>query len=131
MYKYSRRSLDRLSTCDDRLQDVFKEVIKYVDCTIIEGVRTIEQQKEYVRRGVSKTMRSKHLPGPDGLSRAVDVAPYPIDWKNKERFYLFVGFVKGIAASKGIKLRVGADWDGDFTTRDQSFHDLPHFELVD
>ena len=53
----------------------------------------------------------------------------PIDWNNKERFYLFAGFVKGIAAEMGIKLRLGADWDGDFTTRDQTFHDLPHFEL--
>ena len=26
---------------------------------------------------------------------------------------------------------VGADWDGDFSTNDQSFHDLPHIELID
>jgi hypothetical protein len=30
----------------------------------------------------------------------------------------------------GIESRMGADWDGDFDTKDQTFHDLPHFELV-
>ena len=129
MPSFSGRSKERLNTCDPKIRKVFNEVIKHVDCTILEGVRTLDRQKELVRTGKSKTLKSKHLPGPDGLSRAVDVAPYPIDWNNKERFYLFAGFVKGIAAEMGIKLRLGADWDGDFTTRDQTFHDLPHFEL--
>lgn len=129
MPRFSQRSKERLDTCDKRLQKVFNEVIKHVDCTILEGVRTLDRQKELVRTGKSKTLKSKHLPGSDGKSRAVDVAPYPIDWNNKERFYIFAGFVKGIAAQMGIKIRMGADWDGDFTTRDQTFHDLPHFEL--
>ena len=131
MPRFSNNSKSKLATCDKRLQKVFNEVIKHVDCTILEGVRTLETQKEYVRKGVSKTLKSRHLPNSKGESEAVDVAPYPIDWNNKERFYLFAGFVKGIAAEMGIKLRLGADWDGDFTTRDQSFHDLPHFELDD
>ena len=130
MPRFSQRSKDRLDTCHPDLRKVFNEVIKHVDCTILEGVRTLDRQKELVRTGKSKTLKSKHLPGSDGLSRAVDVAPYPIDWNNKERFYIFAGFVKGIAAEMGIKIRMGADWDGDFTTRDQTFHDLPHFELL-
>ena len=62
---------------------------------------------------------------------AVDVCPYPIDWNNKERFYHFAGYVKGIADSMGIKIRWGGDWDGDTVFDDQSFHDLPHFELLE
>jgi len=42
---------------------------------------------------------------------------------------LFAGFIKGVAASMGIKLRIGADWDGDFDTNDQNFHDIVHFEI--
>jgi len=128
-YKYSKRSMDRLKTCHPDIQKVLMEVIKHVDCSIIQGIRTIEEQEEFVRTGKSKTMNSKHLEQSDGYSHAVDVMAYPIDWDNWERNYLFAGFVKGIAASMGIKLRIGADWNGNFDTRDQSFHDTPHFEL--
>lgn len=129
MPSFSGKSKAQLATCDKRLQKVFNEVVKHVDCTVLEGVRSLDRQKELVRTGKSKTLKSRHLPNSKGESEAADVVPYPIDWNNKERFYLFAGFVKGIAAGMGIKLRMGADWDGDFTTRDQTFHDLPHFEI--
>ena len=56
--------------------------------------------------------------------------PTPIEWENWQKNYLFAGFIKGLACSMGIKIRMGADWDGDFDTKDQKFHDLPHFELI-
>ena len=34
------------------------------------------------------------------------------------------------ALGMGIKLRWGGDWDGDWQTRDNTFDDLPHFELA-
>ena len=129
MYKYGKSSSDRLATCHPDIQKVFNEVIKHTDCTIVEGVRSKERQEELVKTGKSKTMNSKHLKQPDGYSHAIDAMQYPIEWENWERNYMFAGFVKGIAASMGIELRLGADWDGDFTTKDQTFHDLPHFEL--
>lgn len=66
---------------------------------------------------------------------AVDVAPYDpevkgVDWQDWDSFYLFAGFVKGIAASKGIQVRWGGDWDSDWQTDDQKFNDLVHFELI-
>ena len=130
MPKFSTRSKERLATCHPDIQKVFNEVIKHVDCTILEGIRTADTQAEYVRTGKSRTMNSKHLEQNDGYSHAVDVIAWPIEWDNWQRNYLFAGFVKGIAASMGIKLRIGADWDGDFTTKDQTFHDLPHFEII-
>ena len=60
---------------------------------------------------------------------ALDVCPYPIDWNDKDRFYNFAGLVKGIAISMDIKIRWGGDWDGDNDLKDQTFFDLPHFEL--
>ena len=39
---------------------------------IEDGIRTLAEQKEYVRRGVSKTLRSRHLTG-----HAVDIKPLP------------------------------------------------------
>lgn len=130
MPKFSSKSKAKLETCHPLLQKLFNEVIKHEDCTIIEGVRSLETQQEYVRKGVSKTMNSKHLKNDDGYSHAVDVIKYPIDWNDAPRNYMFAGFVKGVADSLGINIRMGADWNGNMTAKDQSFHDLPHFELV-
>lgn len=130
MYKFGSRSKINLNTCDSRLITVFNEVIKHVDCSILEGRRDEKRQSELFEQGKSKIKypNGKHNSSP---SMAVDAVPFPIDWSDIERMRAFAFFVKGIAAAKGIKLRLGADWDGDFTCKDQSFHDLPHFELID
>lgn len=128
MYSFSERSLQQLQTCEPRLQLLFNKVIEYVDVTIIEGHRSDARQQHLFETGKSKLPagRSMHNTFP---SLAVDVAPYPIDWNDRERWLMFVGFVRGVAATMGIPIRCGADWDGDFTCRDQTFHDMPHFEL--
>ena len=43
MPRFGRASRRRLSTCDKRLQKVFNEVIKHVDCSILEGYREKER----------------------------------------------------------------------------------------
>lgn len=134
MPSFSKTSVERLNTCDQRLVTLFNEVVKHYDCTILCGVRSKEEQDEAFRTGKSKLKwpNSKHnVLKPDQKSKAVDVAPYPIDWNNKDAFYHFAGFVRAIAAQQGIKIRWGGDWDGDFNLKNQTFFDLPHFELVD
>jgi peptidoglycan L-alanyl-D-glutamate endopeptidase CwlK len=129
MAYFSDASLQKLATCHQDLQDLFKTVILHYDCTILEGHRSEADQDQLFEQGLSKVEwpDSKHNKIP---SHAVDVAPYPIDWDDTKRFYHFVGFVKGVAASMNIKLRCGADWDGDNDLKDQSFNDLVHFELI-
>ena len=124
MPSFSKKSQARLDSTDERLVKVFTEVVKHFDCTILEGKRTVDRQKMLVEQGKSKTMNSKHLVG-----KAVDVAPYPIDWNDRERFTYFAGYVMGIAAKMGIKLRWGGDWDRDTQLKDNNFDDLPHFEI--
>jgi len=134
MPSFSKTSLDRLNTCDPRLVDIFLEVVKEYDCTILQGVRGKEEQDEFFRTGKSKVQwpNSKHnVLTPTDKSMAVDAVPCPIDWNDKTAMYHFVGYVRGIAKMKGIKIRCGADWDGNFNLKDQTFFDLPHFELVD
>ena len=130
MPKFSKRSEDRLMTCDPQLILLFNRVIKDIDCTILCGHREKREQQKAYNEKKSKVQypNSKHNKYP---SLAVDVAPYPIDWEDLKRFYYFAGYVKGVAQTSGIKIRVGADWDGDFHWKDQNFHDLPHFELVE
>jgi peptidoglycan L-alanyl-D-glutamate endopeptidase CwlK len=125
-FRFSRNSQAHLDTCHPDLILVFEQVILFWDCTVIEGHRTQERQNELLRTGATRTQISKHSSIP---SRAVDVAPCPIVWKDLERFYFFAGFVKGIATSMHIPLRWGGDWDGDRDVKDQTFNDLVHFEL--
>jgi peptidoglycan L-alanyl-D-glutamate endopeptidase CwlK len=128
MPKFGRSSRKRLATCDKRLQNVFNEVIKHVDCSVLEGQRDEERQNKLFDEGKTKVRfpDGRHNASP---SRAVDVTPYPVDWGDRERQTLFAGFVLGIARSMGIKLRWGGDWDMDFQVMDNRFDDFPHFEI--
>ena len=129
MPRFGKRSRDRLSTCDKDLQMLFKEVIRYVDCSILEGHREKDRQNSLYEEGKTKVKypRGRHNASP---SRAVDVVPYPIDWEDRERMTLFAGFVLGVASQMGIDIRWGGDWDKDFEVKDNMFDDFPHFELI-
>ena len=128
MAKFGRTSKNRLATCDKRLQEVFNEVIKFVDCSVLEGHRGKQRQNDLFDEGKTKVTYpyGRHNSDP---SRAVDVTPYPVDWKDYERMTLFAGYVLGTAEQMGIKLVWGNDWDRDFQTKDTNFKDYPHFEL--
>lgn len=130
MPSFSKTSLDRLGTCDNRLQLVLTTVIKHFDCKVIEGHRGKDLQTEFFETGRSQVEfpDSKHNTSP---SRAVDVAPWPIDWNDRDRFHYFAGVVIATGRSLGVELRWGGDWDRDTEVRDNGFDDLVHFELVD
>ena len=129
MPAFSDSSLTRLRQCDHRLQGVFDFVIQTFDCTILSGHRGRREQEQAFAAGNSKLRwpDSKHNSVP---SMAVDAAPYPIDWDDRERATLFAGYVLGVAAARGIRLRWGGDWDRDTEVRDTEFDDLWHFELI-
>ena len=128
MPKFGKKSKERLATCNKKLEKIFNEVIKYVDCTVLEGHRSQERQDQLFEEGRSKVKypNGRHNSSP---SNAVDVTPYPVDWEDRERQTLFAGFVIGIARSMGTKLRWGGDWDMDFNVSDNQFDDFPHFEV--
>ena len=130
MPRFGKSSIKRLETAHPKLQEIFNEVIKHVDCSVLQGHRGEEEQNRYFDEGKSKVKypNGRHNAYP---SRAVDVTPYPVDWDDRERQTLFAGFVLGIAKSMGIKLRWGGDWDMDFEVQDNKFDDFPHFEIRD
>tara|TARA_R100000808_G_scaffold8593_2_gene24306 strand:+ start:1305 stop:1694 length:390 start_codon:yes stop_codon:yes gene_type:complete len=128
MPKFGKRSMSKLETCHEDLQQIFYQVIKHFDCTVTEGHRGEEEQNKYFEEGKSKVKfpKGRHNSYP---SRAIDVAPYPIDYNDLDRFYYFAGFVKGVAAMLDIPIRWGGDWNDDTQVKDTGFKDLPHFEL--
>jgi len=127
-FKFGRKSRENLATCDEQLQAVFNEVIKHVDCSVLEGHRSEERQNKLYEEGKTKVRYpdGRHNASP---SNAVDVVPYPIDWDDRERFHLFAGFVIGVARGMDITLRWGGDWNMNFEVDDNKFDDFPHFEL--
>lgn len=142
MPKFSNKSKKILAQCHPDLQIILNKAIEFIDFSVLEStIRTEEQQKEYVEQGKSKTMNSKHLKKflpeyNEEYSLAVDIAPYPIDWNDKERFCLLAGFILGIAKiykEEGIirsNIRWGGDWNINNQTKDEKFSDMPHFEII-
>ena len=139
-HQYGKGSLVALKGVHPDLVRLFEDVLKEIDHTIIQGLRTKEEQDRLFNEGKSKLKgndpSAKHVYG-----LAVDVAPYPVIFpentktrgdliKAYGRFYFFAGFVKAKAKEMDIKVRWGGDWDGDYDFSDQSFDDLVHFELL-
>jgi peptidoglycan L-alanyl-D-glutamate endopeptidase CwlK len=136
MYKYSQRSKNNLATASEPLQILFNEVIKKVDVTVIYGHRNKQEQELMVSQGYSKLNfpNSKHNSWP---SQAVDVAPYPIDWNDLQRFANTAKIIfetwnelKAEGKVKGF-IRWGGNWK---TVYDESWKqvkwlDMPHWEL--
>jgi peptidoglycan L-alanyl-D-glutamate endopeptidase CwlK len=128
MAKFGRNSRTRLATCDKQLQKLFNEVVKYFDCSVLVGFRGENEQNRAFDEGHSKLKwpHGKHNSNP---SFAVDVAPYPLDWEDRERFIYFGGFVKGCAYQMDMPLRWGGDWNNNTSLADNKFDDLVHFEI--
>jgi peptidoglycan L-alanyl-D-glutamate endopeptidase CwlK len=148
-FKLSNRSLGNLEGVDERLVEVVKKAIEYteVDFGVIQGLRTLEEQKALVAKGASKTMKSKHLEG-----RAVDLMAYINGrgcWENNV-YDEIADAMKKAAQECGVQVRWGAawtvsdirEWEGTMeeaqnsyidTRRSQGrrpFIDSPHFELM-
>ena len=135
MPRFGRRSQDRLDTCHRDWHIILNYVVRFIDCTILEGQRGQVLQDLYFKNGTSK------VKFPDGShnttpSEGVDVGPWPEVYDDKEKCYYLAGVIKMAAEmlyEQGKithKIRWGGDWDMDNDLKDQSFFDLVHFELV-
>ncbi len=86
------------------------------DFTVHDGLRTEAEQREYVRRGVSKTMASKHMKQSDGFSHAVDLVPFingQLRWEWKPIFVI-ASAVHRAAIERDVRLIWGGVWDRPF-----------------
>ncbi|UQJ95601.1 hypothetical protein ALHIDCOG_00213 [Klebsiella phage CPRSB] len=110
MFKFSQKSLNNLKGVKPQLVKVVERALQLspVDFGVREGLRTVEQQRENVRKGVSQTMNSKHITGD-----AVDLYPsvLPQGWQTNPKVWLPVlNAVKQAGDELGVKLRFGINW---------------------
>ena len=137
MPKFSRNSKQKLLGCDMRLVVLFFRVVKFRDCTILDGRRDKATQNAYYEAGTTKVKYpySKHNIIP--LSKAVDVAPYftkrGVSF-NRYEVVEFGHYCLAMRDALGYRdvIRWGGDWNGDFLSlTDKEFLDAFHWEIVD
>lgn len=114
------RSLSRLEGVHPDLVKLVKRTaaISDIDFTVLEGLRTVERQKQLVAKGASKTMKSRHLTG-----HAVDLAVL-IDGEVRWDWPLYHKLAK-IVKQAAQELSQPIEWGGDW----RSFKDGPHWQL--
>ena len=148
------RSLGELDQVEPALVEIVGLAISTtpVDFAVHDGIRTVQEQRELVERGVSFTMRSKHLPGENGKGRAVDLVPYIAgklrwDW---DPIFVIARVMREASLALGICMRWGGAWDMLLTdpitdrpeemldmyvrrrrkAKKRVFLDGPHYELL-
>lgn len=127
MYSFSVKSLNLLNhpQFSPTLRLLLMEAIKDtpIDFTILETVRTIERQKQLKAQKKSQTLKSRHIPSSNisGYSEAADIAPYPIDWNDINRFKKLSDHI----FKKANQLNIPIAWGGNWKT----LVDMPHYEL--
>lgn len=164
-YVLSERSLNNLKGVHDSLVAIVKRAITLTeqDFLVYEGVRSRQQCMINYGKGRTATQcaakgipasyanpshakvtwlnnpfNSKHCTQKDGAGHAVDICPYPVDWKDVKRFdaiarAMFTAEKQLIAEGvipKDTNLRWGADWDRDGNVRERGEADSLHFEIL-
>jgi peptidoglycan L-alanyl-D-glutamate endopeptidase CwlK len=147
MYKLGKGSLKKLESVHHDLVKIIKLAITRtpVDFGISEGHRSLERQKELYDQGKSKidgiNKKGKHNYSP---SLAIDLYAYHPDIEVRKKLAydvptlciiagVIISCADELKAKGDIKhsVRWGGNWDNDgVILYDQSFDDLPHFELV-
>lgn len=117
-YSLGQKSLAELEGVHPNLVRVVRRAIELTDqdFSVHDGLRTAEEQREYVRRGVSETMNSMHMQQPDGFGHAVDLVPWinnSLRWEWRPIFVI-ASAVHGAATELGVPLTWGGVWDRAF-----------------
>lgn len=146
MNKFGKTSATRLATCDEYIQKVLNIAIGRcaIDFGVAQGSRTVNQQRQYFNEGKSKInpdnydlaelpLKAKHIVTEQfPMAGAVDVFAFvngKASWDAKQLCYI-AGCIMSVDAELENRLRWGGNWDGDGEIlTDQTFIDLPHFEL--
>lgn len=125
MMKLNERSTNRLIGVHRDLVRVVLLAAERAELEFIvtEGVRTRKRQQELYDAKATKTLNSRHIPGADGLGKAIDLAAVvdgEVRW-DWPLYHRLADQMKAAAADLKVPIVCGADW--------KSFPDGPHFEL--
>ena len=122
-------NLEHLTSAHPLLRKLFIAVSGKIDIQVLDSIRYKKAQDAAFAHGFSKVTfgNSAHNYIP---SLAVDVVPLPLNWNDRQAFIKLYEIVMPIAKAMGIPIRAGADFNQDGNLSDDSFVDLPHYELT-
>ena len=114
MFKLGRKSETELVGVHPNLVKVTRRALELtsVDFAVHDGIRSKEEQREYVRQGVSRTMNSKHLKQADSLGHAVDLVPVingKLRWE-WHPIYIITEAMRDAATELDVRIRWGGCW---------------------
>jgi peptidoglycan L-alanyl-D-glutamate endopeptidase CwlK len=117
----------------ERLKGLHPDLVRVVNrahglapwpVAVLEGLRTLERQRQLMKSGDTTTLNSRHLTG-----HAVDLAPMfdtdgdgdvEVSWA-WPKYHLLAAVVKQAAAEERVPIEWGGDW--------KTFKDGPHWQL--
>ena len=149
-FKLGARSVQKLTGVDPKLVAVVTRAIEItkVDFAVVQGLRTLAEQKKLVASGASQTMNSKHLTGD-----AVDLMAM-VGSRGSWELNLYddiADAMKAAAIEKGVGICWGAAWNSPDIRKwsgtmeaamnhyvderrskgKRPFLDCPHFQLAE
>ena len=119
-FKLGLKSKLRLRGVHPDLVTVVNRAIQLtkVDFTVLEGLRTLERQKQLLASGASRTLNSRHLTG-----HAVDLGAM-VGGQVRWDWPLYHEIAKAMKqASRDLNIPI--EWGGDW----KRFPDGPHYQL--
>jgi len=135
MRYFDEESSKILGKCHPLLRIIAEDSIKITKFTVIEGLRTLKDQKQLLEKGKVRSLKSKHLPTQTcQASRAFHLLPYPFkypeDFKNKERFSILAGVIIATGKKYNTDIIWGGDWNQTFDPKKTKKYNGVHFELA-
>jgi peptidoglycan L-alanyl-D-glutamate endopeptidase CwlK len=151
-FKFGKRSKRELEGVHPDLLRVVNTALELspIDFMVTDGLRTVAEQAELVKRGASKTMNSKHLRKASGYGHAVDLVGL-LNGKARWEWpvvYQVAEVMRQAAEVEDVNIRWGGCWATitdsvgsmedlvkDYKKRKKKkgkkpFLDGPHFELA-
>jgi len=151
MATFGNKSMTGLVSCQQDIQTILMEAIKWFDFSIVEGQRTAETQNDHWKKGRklnkngdprrrdhwtvtdSKAIvttkdgyekKSRHQGMPK--SGAVDIVPYPTMWDDDNKFHELAGVIKATQERllQEGKIKNTLEWGHDLWQWDK-----PHWQL--
>ena len=122
-FKWGLRSLQNLSGIHPDLRKVADRALQLTtqDMTVIEGIRSVERQRQLLAQGHTRTMNSRHITG-----HAIDVVPWPVDWDDWDKFDSLATAFAQASRELEIPITWGAAWHKNldqFTTGKEARED--------
>ena len=117
----------RLTNVEPQLVALVTDVGMARDIIVLQGARTVAEELEAIashHSALRDPMHSKHvISDTRPLAQAVDIGPWPLDWKDIASFQELGAFMK----ERALALHTPIQWGGEWV----HLKDYVHYEMIE